>query len=109
MSRRYEFAMQKHGKGQRRKPKEKLQLNPLDLQALPLVKDQRESEYEASWRKDLLSPEEKEEDLATATKSESDLPLTVHAVGIGKQKSNDYIEQEFSGITDRISKVKYHE
>ena len=107
MSRRYDFAMQRHGKGgQRRKRKHKLPIKELDFQAVSLFKDPKESEYEASWRKDLFSPEEKDDDRVEASSIDEDLPLTVHAVGIGEQKSTDYIGQEFSGITDRISKVK---
>lgn len=105
MSRRYEYAMQKHGKGQRIKQNGKLPINKVDFQRVPLFKDHQESEYEASWRKDLFSPQDKEKDTMKVAKSEIGLPLTVHAVGIGKQKSNDYFGEEFSGITDRISKV----
>lgn len=108
MSRRYDHAMQKHGKGQRKKQKNKLHVKTLDLQAMSLMKDTKESEYEASWRKDLFSPEEKDEDKPEPAASvDEDLPLTVHAVGIGEQNPN-VIGQEFSGITDRISKVKVH-
>lgn len=100
--------MQKHGKGQRKKQKNKLHVKTLDLQAMSLMKDTKESEYEASWRKDLFSPEEKDEDKPEPAASvDEDLPLTVHAVGIGEQNPN-VIGQEFSGITDRISKVKVH-
>ena len=103
MSRRYEFAMQKHGKGQRKKRRNKIPVKELDLSAVSLLKEPKESEYEASWRKDLFSPEDEgsKEDYSAI---QEDLPLAVHAVGIGEQDSN-YIGQEFSGITDRISKV----
>ena len=77
----------------------------LDLQTLSLMKDTKESEYEASWKKDLFSPEEKDEDKPDPSFVDADIPLTAHAVGIGEQNPNQ-IGQEFSGITDRISKVK---
>ncbi|XP_073254789.1 uncharacterized protein [Porites lutea] len=108
MSRRYEFAMQRQGKGQGKKRKKKLPIKDLDFQATQLFKDPKESEYEASWRRDLFSPEDvagKDDDRrAEYSTFEEDLPLAVHAVGIGEQKSN-YFGQEFSGITDRISKL----
>ena len=108
MSRRYEFSMQRHGKGQGKKRKNKVPIKDLDFQAMQLFKDPKESEYEASWRRDLFSPEDvtgKDDDRrAEYSTFEEDLPLAVHAVGIGEQKSN-YFGQEFSGITDRISKV----
>lgn len=105
MSRRYEFAMQKHGKGQRKKRRNNFPIKELDLSTVhePLINEPKESEYEASWRKDLFSPEDEssKEDYSAI---EGNLPLTVHTVGIGEHDSN-YIGQEFSGITDRISKV----
>lgn len=79
----------------------------LDLQTVSLMKDTQESEYEASWRKDLFSPEEQDEDKPEPVSADDDLPITVHAVGIGEQNPSQ-IGQEFSGITDRISKVKVH-
>ena len=102
MARRYEFSMQKHGK---RGKKGKAPVKGLDFQAVSLLKDPKESEYEASWRKDLFSTGESDEDKAEAVSISENLPLTVHAVGIGEQNPN-YIGQEFSGITDRITKVK---
>lgn len=107
MSRRYDFAMQRHGKGQRKKRKGKPPIKGLDFQTVSLFKDPKESEYEASWRKDLFSPEDmggKDDEKGEYSAVEEDLPLSVHAVGIGEQNPN-YIGQEFSGITDRISKV----
>ena len=108
MSRRYEFAMQRQGKGQGKKRKNKLPIKDLDFQAMQRIKDPKESEYEASWRRDLFSPEDvagKDDDRrAEYSTFEEDLPLGVHAVGIGEQNSN-YFGQEFSSITDRISKV----
>lgn len=97
--------MQKQGK--RKKQKGKAPIKGLDFQMVSLLKDPKESEYEASWRKDLFSPEENDEDKAEPVGVDEDLPLTVHAVGIGEQNPNQ-IGQEFSGITDRISKVKEH-
>lgn len=104
MSRRYDFAMQRHGKGKKRK--NRLSLKEIDLQPMSLFKDPRESEYEASWKKDLFSPDDmgEKEDERGYSAVEEDLPLAVHAVGIGEQNPN-YFGQEFSGITDRISKV----
>lgn len=107
MSRRYEFAIERHGKGQGKKRKNKLPIKDLDFQTMQLFKDPKESEYEASWRRDLFSPEDvtgKEDDRGDYSTFEEDLPLAVNAVGIGEQNSN-YFGQEFSGITDRISKV----
>ena len=108
MSRRYEFAMQRQGKGQGKKRKNKPPIKDLDFQTMQLFKDPKESEYEAIWRRDLFSPEDvagKDDDRrAEYSTFAEDLPLAVHAVGIGEQKSN-YFGQEFSGITDRIWKV----
>jgi len=100
MARRYDFAMQKHTK----RKKVKAPVKALDL-TVSLLKDSKESEYEASWRRDLFITGETNEDKAEAVGVDEDLPLTVHAVGIGEQNPN-HIGQEFSGITDRISKVK---
>ena len=107
MSRRYDHAMQKHGKGHRKKQKKGLPVKGFDFQTVSLMKESKESEYEASWRKELFSPEEIEEDKPEPVSAHEDLPITVHAVGIGEQNPNQ-IGQEFSGITDRISKVKGH-
>ena len=108
MSRRYEFAMQRQGKGQGKKRNNKPPIKDLDFQTMQLFKDPKESEYEAIWRRDLFSPEDdagKDDDRrAEYSTFAEDLPLAVHAVGIGEQKSN-YFGQEFSGITDRIWKV----
>ena len=107
MSRRYDYAMQKHGKGQRKKRRKEIPVKDLDFSGVSLFKEPKESEYEASWRKDLFSTEDeegKEEEKGDYSAIEQDLPLAVHAVGIGEQNPN-YIGQEFSGITDRISKV----
>ena len=98
MSRRYEFAVQRHGKGQRKKRKNKLPIKDVDFQTMQIFKDPKESEYEASWRRDLLDAG------GEYSTFEEDHPLAVHGVGIGEQNSN-YFGQEFSGITDRISKV----
>lgn len=100
MARRYEYAMQKHG----RRKKGKAPAKGLDFQAVSLLKEPKESEYEASWRRDLFSTGESDEDKAEAVSISENLPVTVHAVGIGEQNPN-YIGQEFSGITDRITKV----
>lgn len=100
MARRYEYAMQKHG----RRKKAKAPVKGLDFQAVSLLKEPKESEYEASWRRDLFSTGESDEDKAEAVSISENLPVTVHAVGIGEQNPN-YIGQEFSGITDRITKV----
>ena len=113
MSKRYDFAMQRHGQGQgkgqrgKKQRKNKMPIKGLDFQTVSLFKDPKESDYEASWRKDLFSPEDKEEEKAEPPVIEEDIPITVHAVGIGEQNPNQ-IGQEFTGITDRISKVKVH-
>ena len=99
MARRYDFAMQKHGK----RKKTKAPVKVLDFQTMPLLKDPKESEYEASWRRELITSGKTYEDSSVTV--DEDLPLTVHAVGIGEQNPN-LIGQEFSGITDRITKVK---
>lgn len=107
MSRRYDFAMQKHGKGQRKRHRKEIPVKALDFSAVSSFKKPKESEYEASWRKDLFSPEDeggKEDEKGDYSAIEQDLPLAVHAVGIGEQNPS-YIGQEFSGITDRITKV----
>ena len=57
MSRRYEFAMQRQGKGQGKKRNNKPPIKDLDFQTMQLFKDPKESEYEAIWRRDLFSPE----------------------------------------------------
>ena len=101
MSRRYELAMQKHGRQKKIKP----QVKALNLKMMTLMNDPQESEYEATWRRSLFSPRETDEDKSKAVVVDEDLPLTLHAVGIGEQNPNQ-IGQEFSGITDRISKVK---
>ena len=103
MARRYDYAMQKHG----RRKKVKAPGKALNFQTLSLLNDSKESEYEASWRRGLFSTGETNENKAEAVGVDEDLPLTVHAVGIGEQNPNQ-IGQEFSGITDRISKVKEH-
>ena len=103
MARRYDFAMQKHG---RRRKGKTLPVKGLDLTLSLLRKDSKESEYGAGWRRDLFSTGESDDDKSEVVGiSAENLPLTVHAVGIGEQNPN-YIGQEFSGITDRISKVK---
>lgn len=102
MARRYDFAIQKHGT----RKKAKAPVKVLDFQVVSSLRDPKESEYETSWRRDLFSTGETD-DKAEAVGVDEDLPLTVHAVGIGEQNPNQ-IGQEFSGITDRISKVKEH-
>lgn len=105
--RRYDFAVQKGGR--QKNQKGKTPMKGLEFQMVALSREPKESDYEASWRKDLFSPEEtvEDKDKAEAVAVDDDLPLTVHAVGIGEQNPNQ-IGQEISGITDRISKVKEH-
>lgn len=103
--RRYDFAMQKRGR--QKNQKGKAPMKGLEFQMVAVSREPKESDYEASWRRDVFLPEETVEDKAEAVTVDDDLPLTVHAVGIGEQNPNQ-IGQEFSGITDRISKVKEH-
>ena len=100
MARRYDHAMQKHG----RRRKSKTPMKGLNFQLMTLPKDSNESEYE-SWRRVIFTPTKTSEDRVETVSVDKDLPLTLHAVGIGEQNPNQ-IGQEFSGITDRISKVK---
>ena len=107
MSRRYDFAMQKHGKGLRKKGRSKVPVKDIDFSTVSLLKEPKESEYEASWRKDLFSPEDeggKEDEKGDYATIEQGPPLAVHAVGIGEQNPS-HMGQEFSGITGRITKV----
>lgn len=103
----YDFAIQKRGR--QKNQKGKAPTKGLEFQMVALSKESKESDYEASWRKDLFSSEETVNDKAeaVAVDVDVDLPLTVHAVEIGAQNPNQ-IGQEISGITDRISKVKEH-
>ncbi|KAJ7392671.1 hypothetical protein OS493_010322 [Desmophyllum pertusum] len=81
MSKRYDFAMQRHGQGQgkgqrgKKQRKNKMPIKGLDFQTVSLFKDPKESDYEASWRKDLFSPEDKEEEKAEPPVIEEDIPI----------------------------------
>ena len=91
-----------HGKGERKRRKQNIPIKDLELSVSLLTRE------EGNRRKDYFIPghvTESEKSQESFRSIDEDLPLSIHAVGIGN--NSNYIGQEFSGITDRISKVDF--
>lgn len=106
MSRAYDSAMQKHGQSERKKRKQKIAFRELELSTAPLFREASEPAIETSWKRDISLPDHVNEGMKSQESCSiynEDFPSLMYAVGIGT--SSNHVGQEFSGITDRISKV----
>lgn len=106
MSRGYDFAMQKHGKGERKKRKQKVGIKEVELVMPPIFKETNEPATDTTWKWGISLPDHGNEGMKSLESSSifsEDFPPSMHAVGIGT--GSNHIGQEFSGISDRISKV----
>ena len=97
--------MQRHGRGGRKKRKSKLQ-DFQGFQTVSLFKDVGDSDTDAYRKAGRESSEEPLfDDSLDYVGDPRDISLTMDSVDIGQQPNASQIGQEFSGITDRISKV----
>jgi len=107
LSRGYDFAMQKpHGKGERKKRKQKVGVKEVELLMPPIFNERIEPATNTSWKWGVSLPDQVNEGMKSLESSSifnEDFPPSIHAVGIGT--GSNHLGQEFSGISDRISKV----
>ena len=96
MAKRYDFAMNRHSKGRK---KRKDRLEGLDFQTVAVFKDPKSSAFgdDEDKRLGMITPGELDLD--------SSLSATMIDPSAGLNKPKTHIGDELGGITDRISKV----